>query len=283
MNYRHAFHAGNHADVFKHLLLSRLIALMCRKESPLTYLDSHAGAGLYDLQGSEAQATDEWLQGVARLAPEVLRDPLWQGYASALQQLNTEEPGAPRLYPGSPMLASFLLRPQDRLILNEKHPEDVAMLRANLGGDGRAAIHAGEGWHLARAFLPSVEKRALLLIDPPYEQIQDWEWSVQMVQGAAQRMRQCVVALWYPIKDRRQLRAFYRQLRALAVPKLLLAELLVNPPDNALELNGSGMAVVNPPWLLEDELRSLLPVLSDLLAQKQGEWRLEWLVSESDG
>jgi len=281
MNYRHAFHAGNHADVFKHLCLSRLLALLARKEAPFAFLDSHAGVGLYDLEGDQASRTGEWLEGIARLwqasdLPELAAD-----YLRVVGELNPD--GALRHYPGSPELARRLTRPQDRLHLNEKHPEDGRLLKENMAGDRRVAVHLGEGWHVPRALLPVAEKRGLLLIDPPFEKADELERCAQALKEAVGRMRQTVVAIWYPIKDLRQLKRFYQDLEKTGAPKLLRAELYVHPADDAQRLNGSGLAIANPPWGLEEELKQLLPWLAEKLAQSQGGWRLDWLIEEKAG
>ncbi|SDP07649.1 23S rRNA (adenine(2030)-N(6))-methyltransferase RlmJ [Pseudomonas jinjuensis] len=281
MNYRHAYHAGNHADLLKHIVLARLFALMARKDTPFAYLDSHSGVGLYDLWGDEASRTGEWQQGIARLwerddLPELVGD-----YLQAVQALNPD--GQLRYYPGSPELARRLTRPQDRLLLNELHPEDGRLLKSNMAGERRVAVHQGNGWHVPRAFLPAPEKRAVLLIDPPFEQADELERCVTALDEAIGRMRQTVVAIWYPIKDERQLKRFYQDLQKSAAPKLLRAELLIHPADSADRLNGSGLVIANPPWPLEDELRSLLPWLAENLAHSEGGWRLDWLVEEGSG
>lgn len=278
MNYRHAFHAGNHADVLKHYVLSRLIALLSRKEAPFAYLDSHAGVGLYDLQGDQASRTGEWLQGIDRLwQAEDVPDPLLD-YLEVIRAMNPD--GVLRHYPGSPELARMLTREQDRLHLNEKHPEDGRLLKENMHGDRRVAVHLGEGWHVPRALLPTREKRALLLIDPPFEQTDEQERCVQALNEAIGRMRQAVVAIWYPIKDLNQLKRFYRDLQKSAAPKLLRIELYVQSADDAQRLNGSGLVISNPPWGLEEELKQVLPWLTSLLRQGQDGWRVDWLIEE---
>jgi 23S rRNA (adenine2030-N6)-methyltransferase len=278
MNYRHAFHAGNHADVLKHLVISRIIALLSRKEAPFACLDSHAGVGLYDLQGDQATRTGEWLEGIGRLwdaadLPESAAD-----YFGVLRDLNPD--GVLRYYPGSPELARQLTRDQDRVLLNEKHPEDGQLLKDNMKGDYRVAVHLGEGWHVPRALLPVAEKRALLLIDPPFEKADELERCVTALDEAIGRMRQTVVAIWYPIKDERQLKRFYQGLEKSSAPKLLRAELFVHAPDDASRLAGSGLAIANAPWGLEDELKQLLPWLAGKLAQSRGDWRLDWLIAD---
>ncbi len=278
MNYRHAFHAGNHADVLKHITLSRIIALLSRKEAPFVCLDSHAGVGLYDLQGDQASRTGEWLEGIGRLWGEQELPELTADYFGVLRALNPN--GQLRYYPGSPELARQLSREQDRVLLNEKHPEDGQLLKDNMKRDHRVAVHLGEGWHVPRALLPVAEKRALLLIDPPFEKADELERCVTALNEAIGRMRQTVVAIWYPIKDERQLKRFYQGLEKSSAPKLLRAELFVHAADDASRLAGSGLAIANAPWGLEDELKQLLPWLAGKLAQSQGSFRLDWLIAD---
>ncbi|MFR0690929.1 23S rRNA (adenine(2030)-N(6))-methyltransferase RlmJ [Enterobacterales bacterium AE_CKDN230030158-1A_HGKHYDSX7] len=278
MNYRHAYHAGNHADVLKHIVLARLFALMARKDTPFAYLDSHSGIGLYDLLGDEASRTGEWESGIGRLwgrddLPELVQD-----YLEVVSALNPD--GGLEYYPGSPELARRLTRPQDRVLLNELHPEDGRLLKANMAGERRISVHQGDGWLLPRAFLPVTEKRAVLLIDPPFEQPDDLERCVTALDEAIGRMRQTVVAIWYPIKDRRQLKRFYQRLEKSSAPKMLRVELCVHPADTADRLNGSGLVIANPPWPLDEELRGLLPWLAQTLAQTESEWLMDWLVAE---
>ncbi len=278
MNYRHAFHAGNHADVLKHLIVSRIIALLARKEAPFVCIDSHAGLGLYDLKGDEASRTGEWLEGIARLWNAAERPASTDDYFSVLNAMNPD--GELRYYPGSPELARELTRDQDRVLLNEKHPQDGQLLKENMKGDRRVAVHLGEGWHVPRALLPVAEKRALLLIDPPFEQSDELDRCITALNESISRMRQTIVAIWYPIKDERQLKRFYQGLSKSTAPKLLRAELFVHSPDDATRLSGSGLVIANAPWGLEDELKELLPWLAKTLAQSQGDWRLDWLIAE---
>lgn len=276
MNYRHSYHAGNHADVFKHAVLLRMLELMQRKGAPLCYLDSHAGTALYDLQGDAAGKTGEYLEGIGRLWNEPDLPPLLAQYRAAVARCNPDS--ALRLYPGSPQLAAAMLREQDRMILSELHPDDAAILRSHFVGDSRVAVHQRDGYELPKAFLPVAEKRALWLLDPPYERPDDLKRSVAAVQLAVQRMRQTVIAIWYPIKNERLLKDFYRQLEQAGLPKVLRVELNVRPADNQLGLNGSGLILVNPPWPLWEELEAVLPWLADRLAQSAGGgYRLDWL------
>lgn len=278
MNYRHAYHAGNHADVLKHAVLGRILNLLARKDKPFAYLDTHAGIGLYDLHGKEAGKTGEWCEGIGRLWQQEALPEMLAEYRALVTALNPD--GKLRYYAGSPEIARRLTRLQDRILLNEKHPEDGALLRENMRADRRVHVHLGEGWHVARALLPVAEKRALLLIDPPFEQADELERCVEALRTAIARMRQTVVMIWYPIKEERQLKRFYQLLAASGAPKLLRAELWVHPTDNPAGLNGSGLAIVNPPWPLAEELQEVMPFLARELAQSQAGWRLDWLIEE---
>ena len=278
MNYRHAFHAGNHADVLKHLIVSRIIALLARKEAPFVCIDSHAGLGLYDLKGDEASRTGEWLEGIARLWTAAERPASTDDYFSVLNAMNPD--GELRYYPGSPELARELTRDQDRVLLNEKHPQDGQLLKENMKGVRRVDVLLVEGLDVPRSLLPVSEKRALLLIDPPFEQSDEMDRCITALNESISRMRQTIVAIWYPIKDERQLKRFYQGLSKSTAPKLLRAELFVHSPDDATRLSGSGLVIANAPWGLEDELKELLPWLAKTLAQSQGDWRLDWLIAE---
>lgn len=278
MNYRHVFHAGNHADVFKHLVLSRLIALLSRKDSPFAYLDTHAGIGLYDLYSDQAERTGEWLTGIKPLNEQVDQPELMANYLEAIKALNTTN--ELRYYPGSPWLAQQLMRPQDRIILNEMHPEDVLLLKQNFKKDQRISIHNQNGWLLPKALLPLPEKRLLILIDPPFEKDDDLTQCFDALTEIIKRTRQAIVAIWYPIKDKKELLFFYKKIAQINVPKLLKVEFLVQLADNSLGLNGSGMLIANPPWKLDEELGVLLPYLRDKLAETSGSYSVEWLVEE---
>ena len=204
--------------------------------------------------------------------------PLTADYMRVLHEMNPD--GQLRYYPGSPELARRLTRPQDRVLLNEKHPEDGVLLKDNMKGDRRVKVHLGEGWHVPRAMLPVQEKRALMLIDPPFEQLDEMQRCAASLKEAVSRMRQTVAAIWYPVKDQRMLRRFYQDLAGTGAPKLLRVELLVHPLDTPNTLTGSGLAIANPPWGLEEELRELLPWLSKQLGQTQGGWQMDWLIAE---
>lgn len=279
MNYRHSYHAGNHADVLKHAILLRMLQLLQRKEAPLCYLDSHAGTALYDLSGEQAGKTGEYRDGIGRLWSRDDLPALLAGYREAVARHNPD--GQLRLYPGSPQLLADHLREQDRMILSELHPEDAATLKQHFAAQAHIAVHQRDGYELPKAFLPVAEKRALWLLDPPFEKGDDLQRCIQALQTGIQRMRQTVVALWYPIKDERQLKAFYQHMAEAGLPKVLRVELSVRPTDTSLGLNGSGLMLVNPPWPLWEELEQVLPWLSETLAQSgPGSWRMDWLAGE---
>ena len=284
MNYRHAFHAGNHADVLKHVALLAWLDALKAKDAPLFVLDTHAGRGRYDLSNEAAGRTGEAVEGIARLwglhgLPGAVARLLWT--VAEENDAAGAPPGPPRAlrhYPGSPRIALAALRPQDRLAACELHPEEADALKALLALDTRAAVHARDGYEAVRALLPPKEKRGLVLIDPPYEaQEAEYPRILEAVGTALSRWPTGGVAVWYPIKQRRSLHGFFRRANALAPRGLLCAELLVRPDDSPLRLNGSGMLLFHPPWKLDETLAPALPVLARLLGDHRAAHRLEWL------
>ena len=271
MNYRHAYHAGNFADVFKHALLARMLLYLMRKEAPLRYIDTHAGIGLYDLSTGEAGRTGEWRHGIAKVAAH----PLLLPWLEAVGPLNSE--GRPVLYPGSPALAQSLLRPQDRLVLCELHPADAALLAQNMGRDRRVRLVPGDGYVALNALAPPPERRGLVLIDPPFETLDEFAGMERALRKAHAKWPQAVFALWYPIKGAAA-PAFCASLAASGIRRILRLELDVAAPQG---LSACGMVVVNPPFALEREALELLPLLARSLAQGTGGgWRAEWLARE---
>lgn len=276
MNYRHAFHAGNHADVLKHIVLLALLEALSRKDAPFFVLDTHAGRGRYLLQGHDASRTGEAATGILPLAG--MADP-----PPALARYLESVAADPSHYPGSPLLAARALRAGDRLAACELQPEEAAALKSLFAGDPRVAVHARDGYGAVRALLPPRVDgvryaRGLVLVDPPYEaQEAEYPRVVEAVGEALQRWPQATCAIWYPIKRRRSLQPFFRSLEKLPARSALLAELLVRPDDSPLRLNGSGMAVLNPPWKLEEALAPVLPVLQQRLGEAGAATRLEWL------
>lgn len=279
MNYRHAYHAGNHADVFKHIVLSRLFHALSQKDAAFAYLDTHSGIGLYDLKSTEAQCTGEWITGIKKLMDAADTPSLLDDYIRLIHTLNPEQ--TITNYPGSPKIAQLLSRKQDHLIFNEKHTDDFQLLKSHFKKVKNITIHGQDGWLLPKALLPTIEKRILILIDPPFEQPNELAHCVKTLNEAISRMRQAIVAIWYPIKDKRTLNTFYSELKKSNAPKLLKAEFMIKEADNSLGLNGSGMVIANPPWKLETELQLILPYLVERLTDGSGSWQLNWLIEEN--
>ncbi len=281
MNYRHAFHAGNHADVLKHITLLALIDTLKRKQTPFFVLDTHAGRGRYLLTAEDSQKTSEANDGVMRLMATPALPEVVEHYLRAVQADNPV--GALLTYPGSPLLAAQACREQDRLAFCETQPEEAAALQALFAHDRRVRVHAGDGYAAVRAFLPprageTKIGRGLVLIDPPYEAQQaEYPQIVTTLRDVLARWPQAICAVWYPIKQRRSLQPFLRKMAALPAKSVLLAELMVHPDDSPLRLNGSGMLIVNAPWRFDQVLAPALPVLKQHLGEDGGSTRLEWL------
>lgn len=282
MNYRHAFHAGSFADVVKHAVLCRILDYLRTKEAPFRVIDTHAGAGLYDLTGDEASRGGEWQDGIARLTAAQLPEKataLLVPYLDVIGALN--ERGRLKIYPGSPAIVRAWLRPQDRLIACELEPKAAVALRHNLRGDTRIKTLEIDGWTALAAYVPPPERRGLVLIDPPFERDDDYAQLANGLSIAHRKWATGIYALWYPIKGRPEPDALAKSLTRLGIRKILRAEVTVAPLSDPSRLNGSGLIVVNPPWPLEAELSTLLPVLAGILGRDgKGAWRLDWLARE---
>ncbi len=282
MNYRHAFHAGSFADVFKHIVLCRVLHYLRDKPAAFRVIDTHAGAGLYDLAGSEAARSGEWHDGIEKLLAATLSGDvaaLLAPYLDVIGALN--ERGQLRTYPGSPAVARAWLRPQDRLIACELEPDVAAALERNMRGDNRIKTLAIDGWTALSAYVPSVERRGLVLVDPPFERDSDFRRLSQGLAEAHRKWATGIYMLWYPIKDRGEPDALAKRLRRLGLDKTLRAELIVAPMSDPRRLNGSGLILVNPPWRLADELAILLPALVKTLGRGgKGAFRLDWLTGD---
>jgi 23S rRNA (adenine2030-N6)-methyltransferase len=283
MNYRHAYHAGNFADVVKHAALCRVLVHLCEKPAAFRVIDTHAGAGRYDLAGPEAAKTQEWRDGIGRLMGATLTEPARSLLAPYLDAVAALNPGG-RLhsYPGSPALARTLLRRQDRLIACELEPRAAAALQDNLRGDQRCKAIAIDGWTALTAYVPPVERRGLVLIDPPFEQPDEFSRLAQGLAAAHRKWPTGSYLLWYPIKDQAEGAAFAKKLVRLGIAKMLRAELILPTAGPDLGLRGSGLIAVNPPWTLHDELKILLPALAEALSRgAAGAVTLDWLTGES--
>jgi 23S rRNA (adenine2030-N6)-methyltransferase len=284
MNYRHAYHAGNHADVLKHVVLLGLIDALQRKDTPIFVLDTHGGRGRYDLDAVEAGKTGEAQAGIEQLLAWARNArPLPAAIARYREALRLGgEDGGRRLYPGSPLLATLALREQDRLAACELHPEEAAALKSVLGADARAGVHERDGYGAMKALLPPKEKRGLVLIDPPYEAQQaEFDTILAALRDAFLRWPTGIFAVWYPIKQRRTVLPFLRKAAALPAKQALVAELLVRPDDSPLRMNGSGMLILNAPWQFDAEIAAALPGLVTALGERGASQRLEWLKQEA--
>jgi len=284
MHYRHSYHAGNFSDVFKHGLLCLLFDALRKKDTPFCYLETHAGAGVYDLRGTDARKTGEWRGGIGRLWRRRDAAPELAGYFAAVQALNptlVDDVDLLRYYPGSPAIARALRRAQDRLVLMELQPEPHAALAQYFAKERHVAVHAQDGYRGLTAFLPPPQARGLVLIDPPFENPAEFVQALAALRTAQTRWPTGCQALWYPIKDRAPAQRLHRSLIDSGVRRILCAELCVLPDDVALRLNGCGMILINPPWQIDKALESLLPRLLDVLrVEGPGRTRVEWLVPE---
>lgn len=255
MNYRHAFHAGNFADCMKHALLVWLIRALQRKPSGMMVLDTHAGIGRYDLSTGPADRTGEWRSGIARLLDDP--PPLLADYVGLVKRLG--------LYPGSPALARALLRPQDRLVCCELHPEDHAVLHREFAGEKQVGIHHRDAWEALRALLPPPERRGLILVDPPYEAPDEFVRLAAGLKLGHARFATGVFAAWYPVKHRAPVRAFHTAMRESGIRDIVAAELWLREPLDPARLNGCGLLVINPPYRFETDAPAILQALLDRL------------------
>src|SRR5271165_1660903 len=272
MNYRHAFHAGNFADVVKHATLVRILVHLCAKPAPFRVIDTHAGAGLYDLAGSQASRSGEWHNGIARLlaAPT---PPLLAPYLEVVARFNGAD--ALTAYPGSPMLVRAFLRSGDRLIACEFEPSAATALAGNLKGDRRCKAVAIDGWTALNAYVPPRERRGLVLIDPPFEDADDFPRLGNALEGAHRKWPNGIYLLWHPLKERQAAEVLARRLRRSGIGNILRVELSLATPRDPDRMSACGLIVVNPPWKLEGELRLLMPELAAALG---GAHRQDWLV-----
>jgi 23S rRNA (adenine2030-N6)-methyltransferase len=288
MNYRHQFHAGNFADVMKHALLVRLVRALQKKEKGFLYLDTHAGRGGYDLAAAATGDTlarkPEWPEGIGRLwenrsCPEMLEE-----YFAAVRDTNAKrgsKEGELRFYPGSPLVASLLLREQDRLVLAEKHPDEFLALCAEFRAAARVVVHESDGYTELKAMLPPPERRALVLIDPPFEAQDEFAQIAAALGEGLRRLAGGVFAVWYPLTQRARVDDFFDAVLGLRPPPTLFAELTIAGEAAPMKMKGCGLLVINPPWQFDREATEILAWLAPVLAQAPGGGsRVQWLVPE---
>jgi 23S rRNA (adenine2030-N6)-methyltransferase len=260
MKYRHHFHAGNFADVHKHVTLLALLAALKRKDAGFLYLETHAGSGCYDLAQPSTEASREALASLQRLAASNPRTAELRQYLAQLQQLRAHLNNA-HAYPGSPLLAARELRPQDRAVLLEIVPSEARALERELHGYARMHVEQADGFERLRAYLPPPERRALVLIDPPYEEREDFQRVGAAAAEALRRFPSGIIAAWYPIKDARTTAAWHRALAAMLHCENLLSEWWLYPRDSRVSLNGSGLLILNPPYQFADSMQLWLAEL----------------------
>lgn len=268
MNYRHSFHAGNFADVHKHAVLAWILSYLRGKPAPFRVIDSHAGQGRYDLFSRDAVRGGEWRDGIGlvwklraqRRAPHAFLAP----YLDVVSEFNPS--GELRIYPGSPLISATLLRPQDRLIACELEPRSATVLAAALRGDRRAKVVAIDGWTALGAYVPPKERRGLVLVDPPFEDADEFHRFSDRLAAAYRKWPGGIYMAWYPIKEPKQPDALVRQVRRFAAAKMLRSELILRQPRRQGGLFGSGLLLINPPFTLEPQLRAFLPRLGEWLS-----------------
>jgi 23S rRNA (adenine2030-N6)-methyltransferase len=280
MNYRHAYHAGNFADVMKHATLALVIDYLKQKPTPFRVIDTHAAIGVYDLSSEMAEKTGEWREGIKRILEAAPADGEIAGllapYLDAVKATNGE--GALTRYPGSPLVARHLMRRDDMLVVNELHPDEYETLRGLFARDRQVKVLNLDGWNALKALLPPKERRGVVLVDPPFEERGDLERLGKGLREAVRRFATGIFLLWYPIKDPRLIDSFKRTLAGLGLPKVLTAELLLQNPADVAVLNGCGLVIVNPPYQLDARLDVLLAYLARILGRSAGSGhRVAWL------
>lgn len=278
LSYRHSFHAGNHADVVKHIVQSLILNALQQKDKPFVYHDTHSGVGRYDLTHEWSEKTGEYKQGIARLwqqdnVPEDI-----QSYLESIKTLNQGEDL--RYYPGSPRVARAHLRPQDRMVLTELHPSDYPLLKQEFHRDRQVSIYKEDGFQRLKASLPPKERRGLVLIDPPYELAKEYRDVVNAIAQSYKRWATGIYAIWYPVVNRCDIEDMIEGLESLGINKILQIELGVSPDTNERGMTASGMIVINPPWKLESQMKEILPFLQQAIAPATGHHKVEWIVPE---
>jgi 23S rRNA (adenine2030-N6)-methyltransferase len=272
LSYQHGYHAGNHADVLKHTVLTALLARLVVKDAPLRYIETHAGAGEYDLGSPAARRHREHDGGVAKVWTAADAPPAVARWAELVREHN--DGVRLRRYPGSPWFARRLLRPNDRLFAFELHPAEFRALQRACAGDRRVKVLREDGFAGCIGLVPPPDKRALSFVDPAYERTEEQELVLDAVRKSHARFATGVIAIWYPVLERRSVERFERALRATRIPALSVYELCVTRPARGRGLAGSAMFVANPPWQLDEEIAAALPWLTERLALDDGaSWR----------
>ncbi|CAM3985989.1 Ribosomal RNA large subunit methyltransferase J [Vibrio aerogenes CECT 7868] len=278
LSYRHSFHAGNHADVLKHIVQSLILDALKQKEKPFVYHDTHSGAGRYDLNHEWSEKTGEYKLGIGRIWQQPDLPTELNPYQESVARLN--QPNILRYYPGSPLVGRALIRPQDRMVLTELHPSDYPLLAQEFQRDRQVRIFKEDGFTRLKASLPPKERRGLVLIDPPYELATEYRDTVKAIIEAHKRWATGIYAIWYPVVYRENIDDMLTGLKNSGIRKILQIELGVSPDTTERGMTASGMIVINPPWKLESQMEKLLPFLKEKIAPATGHFTLKWVVPE---
>lgn len=282
MNYRHAFHAGNFADVLKHAVLSVALEILAAKDKPFIVIDTHAGAGRYDLSDARAQRTGEWRDGIGKLLAAPKRPAELKRYFDIVRGFDRRLGGTGeglQHYPGSPRLVRAMLRQGDRLVACELHEQDGLALRREFAGDPQVEIKRGDGYGALKALLPPAERRGLVLIDPPFEATDEFAKVQRALDQALRRFATGIYLVWYPVKDQEAVAAFKKYLADAGVKRTLTAELQI-APQRPTGLVRSGVALINAPWPIEDALQKIGPYLAQTLGGRDGAFALDWIAKD---
>jgi 23S rRNA (adenine2030-N6)-methyltransferase len=279
LSYRHSYHAGNHADVLKHIVLSLCIEYLKEKEKPFIYLDTHSGAGRYLLKSEHAEKTGEYLTGINRIWQQTETPALLEPYMRVMHYYNRGE--QLKYYPGSPLIAKHLLRDHDKLHMTELHSSDYPLLRHEFLKDKRANVIRQDGYHQLKSQLPPQQRRGIILIDPSYELKTDYQQAVSAIQEGYKRFATGIYALWYPVVSRTQTQRMIKDLVGTGIKRILQIELAVKPDNTQKGMTASGMIVINPPWQLAQQMETLLPWLHSVLVPENiGGFTVQQLVGE---
>ncbi len=279
LSYRHAYHAGNYADVLKHLVLSYTLSYLTKKPAAIRYIDTHAGAGGYSLQSEQALKTDEYKQGIARLWQSTSLPDVLQCYIDLVTEYNQHKPLS--RYPGSPWFAQQLLREQDKLELCELHSSDFPRLQKSFRQDKRVRCYHEDGFQRSLALVPPIERRGVVLIDPAYEVKQDYQTVVSHTQALYKRFATGVYLLWYPVIEWHRIEKLQRAFMQTGIRRIQLYELSLTSDHAAPGMTGSGMLVINPPWTLQRNMQTALAAIAPLFSDDgHAYYRVEELVGE---
>ncbi|KZN14954.1 23S rRNA (adenine(2030)-N(6))-methyltransferase RlmJ [Marinomonas sp. TW1] len=279
LSYRHIYHAGNHADILKHITMSQICRHFIKKDTPFFYLDTHAGIGQYELNSEQAQKNKEYHSGISRLLSESKVPEAVEGLLEIVREMNPTD--QLEYYPGSPKVVDYYTRQKDKLHLCELHPNDYPLLAALFPQKRKANVVKENGFAAVKAMLPPPQKRGFVLMDPPYEVKKDYQFVVKSLEEGYKRFPQGTFAIWYPVLGRQQADQLLKSVKVTNIRNILLLELNVRDTEKERGMAGSGMIIVNPPWTLEQDAREFMPFLSKTLAEDQeANYQITWISPE---